>query len=1186
MDLEGLSVICCDLGIAEEDDNGNRIGYSKGKYCLVKVLVFLTMPVEPSSNDVLQQIEFLWKLKSSITSSDTVAVIVSLLESPLENLERDAFTEDDWKLVQLVLTLFRNILAVQEISQQQKAGGMASQFVSLRDRFLELLFHENVMDIVLVITQHIGDSRSYLCHDNLLLLEIFHYIFMGQEPELIANAYSKGLKVDGNTAGSLNSLKSIMEEEEEEKKRLSRLRNMSRHSQFSGTFTQLTMDGSVAVLKGRPTSTSCKTMLKPHNPRGPVKKIAWDHGTLPSTKDKILELLHDFVNQFLSGGYNVLMQSIRENIEKEHPSIQKSDVVVFFQVAQFAISFQYHKSSISKPSMGTEADPTEAPTDKDADSTFFKGDVCGPIAASVNESMFQLVISKWRYAYDSLKETHDYKFLSAAGSLMKNMIRMLDLVLKLLPADSKEPQTARILLYKLFYDQTDEGMTHFLINLLKSFDTLKQPRSDLADLIEMVYKVLRLMENLQAGGTLRVSKKSRKVRKKKTPIEKETENKLLEEHGTIQKEIGISNEEQSTEVSVTENRSLNTISNGKEDTIIPDQPDECKISLLETEKIEDSLAQIDRRDSDYAKGDLGYSTGDSSADEQVAATDEVDFKVSTLISAFASHSIIQKLCWLLKFYKGNSTSTNHYIVSMLRRISDDLGLSPMLYQLSLLTTFYDILAEQKSCPCKAYENIVDFLKSLVRKMLKKMKNQPLLFVEVLFWKTRKECHYINAEYLLQELGHLKKETRNWANSLGDDEIGPSLDKGWTSRSIADALGEDEADVVLSHDLGYENDGENSGKAEGGTAYISDNETDGQANYDNEGKSIENETERVSRKNKRLVIGAELEMKIKDLYEKFKDDQNCSHLIAEALDRDGKVSSAQISNKLKQLGLKVARRKRIRKAQESVSTGPSQIDGDGRVEEALKTHSESKSQPLRARKRVRALSEDQEANIRALYEQFKDHKKCSHMIANAMDGDGKFTAPQVSRKLKQLGLHIPRKKRPSGGMLKDEDHSDSNANKMHDSDDETLFSLMKRGKKDNSDELLEQTIGREALEDDCDDEILSSVLKKTRRSLSKSIDQNSEAISIQGTESGTVLENEVDEGAAAKRASLNGTEQAEVTGTSSGNPLDVGPVKTLEDLLHQEMDTDLADSEDEVGTLPVSGVSRRRSRMVLDDEDDD
>ncbi|XP_062019569.1 uncharacterized protein LOC133736146 [Rosa rugosa] len=44
----------------------------------VKVLVFLTMPVEPTANDILQQIEFLWELKSSIMSSDIVVVIVSL----------------------------------------------------------------------------------------------------------------------------------------------------------------------------------------------------------------------------------------------------------------------------------------------------------------------------------------------------------------------------------------------------------------------------------------------------------------------------------------------------------------------------------------------------------------------------------------------------------------------------------------------------------------------------------------------------------------------------------------------------------------------------------------------------------------------------------------------------------------------------------------------------------------------------------------------------------------------------------------------------------------------------------------------------------------------------------------------------------------------------------------------------
>lgn len=57
-----------------------------------------------------------------------------------------------------------------------------------------------------------------------------------------------------------------------------------------------------------------------------------------------------------------------------------------------------------------------------ADSTLFKGNKCGPIAASMNESMFLLLFSKWQYAYDGLKETKDYKFVSAAGSLMKIMV--------------------------------------------------------------------------------------------------------------------------------------------------------------------------------------------------------------------------------------------------------------------------------------------------------------------------------------------------------------------------------------------------------------------------------------------------------------------------------------------------------------------------------------------------------------------------------------------------------------------------------------------------------------------------------------------------------------------------------------------------------------------------------------------
>ncbi|KAL5999069.1 hypothetical protein ACLOJK_010019 [Asimina triloba] len=354
MDLRGLSVICAGLGFAEEDANGTPIGYKKSESCLenlkdlqrflrrddpqtrdvfkqvckwntvsndlipiiehyqnernlvitaVKVLVFLSMPIDPASSDISQQIEYLWSLKKAATRNDTIAVIVSLLEEPLEHLEREVFAEDDWKLVQLVLTLFRNILAIQDITLYQKASGAATQFLYLRDRLLEVLFHENVMDLILLLAQNIAGSCGYLHKDNLLLLETFYYIFLGQDPELIAKASQKGSKDNEDIKTSISSLQAMMEEEE--KRSIARLRNLSRHSQFSGTFSCVTLDGSKSLFKGNPATASGGSLLKAHKvQKGPKKRIAWDQGGLTLPKENILELLHQFVNQFLSGGYN------------------------------------------------------------------------------------------------------------------------------------------------------------------------------------------------------------------------------------------------------------------------------------------------------------------------------------------------------------------------------------------------------------------------------------------------------------------------------------------------------------------------------------------------------------------------------------------------------------------------------------------------------------------------------------------------------------------------------------------------------------------------------------------------------------------------------------------------------------------------------------------------------------------
>ncbi|KAI8564941.1 hypothetical protein RHMOL_Rhmol03G0222300 [Rhododendron molle] len=1264
--MEGLSAICAGLGIIEEDDNGGRIGYTKGEYCLdnlkdllrflrrddpqtrevfkqvckwnivgkdlipilehcqddhnlvlnaVKVLVFLTMPVEPTSNDIPQQIEYLWALKSSITLSDTVPMIVSLLESPLENLECDTFTEDDWKLVQLVVTLFRNILAIQEIPPHQKAGA-TTQFLSLRDKFLELLFNENVMDLILVLTQNIGGSSRFLRQDNLLLLETFHYIVVGQEPELIAKAYSKDLKVNEDAKTSIDSLRSIMEEEAE-KRKLTRLRNMGCSSQFSGAFTRLTMDGSKTLFMGNPCSASHGNLLKSHKVqhRGPLKRMVWDYERLLSTKDKILELLHDFVNQLVLGGYNgktsviesksffhnlfclysgktstfmvhvltllqiisVLMQSIREDIEKEH-IIESSDVAIFFQPE-------------------TNADVFEDSLNHHADSTLFKGNICGPIATSMNESMFLLLFSKWQYAYDGLKETKDYKFVSAAGSLMKIMIRMLDLVLKASPEDSKEPQTARILLYKLFYDQTDQGMTQFLLNQIKSFDIHKQAKSDLSNLIETTYVVIRLMENLQERGTLRVSRKSRKKRAKKMLNDKSDNiDQPVGDHTPLQNEIANSCCEPGED---------HTPFQKKDEAAIPVQVNEPETCGVETSNHKTNLQGMKNNKSDEHNGDLHDGMGDSSCDEQLAGTDEVDFRVSTLISALANNNIIQNLCWLLKSYKSNSTSTNHYILCMLRKICDDLELSPMLYQLSFLNIFYKILDEQKSSPCKEYENIVLFLTSFVRRMLRKMKKQPLLFVEVLFWKTRKECHYINCESLLHEVGNLKRESEKWGSVSNDKGIYSSQGQGWVHRSIADALGDDEADFVDPNEINKQKEEDpyemkiqkvfqrskgNNGQVKENVKSVSSGGRHSKEISDSEG-IIEHESEGVSKRRKSLVLNQDLEGKIKGLYEKYKDDRHCSRLIAEELDPDGKVSPVQVSNKLRRLGLGVPRQKRRLQA-----GGPIQLEEEGARGDAndlSKNEFEESSalrQPLHTRKRVRAFSKDEEMRIKALFEQFKDHKRCSHMIANAMDADGIFTAAQVSRKLKQLGLRVPKRKRSEGHMhSRDEDPVNFSAESAEDSDNETLLSLVKRRKSKKNEREVEVADENNDGEGNSDDELPGAALRQvqslSRRISSHAIPQDKK----DGEEQPNGMEGEFDD------SSLDYAANAEAKASSLGSEKLVGAplVDDASHLQHQQMHDELADELSDFGddatthvASPKDAVLRRKIRMVLDLEDDD
>ncbi|GAB2265129.1 hypothetical protein Dimus_000195 [Dionaea muscipula] len=910
------------------------------------------------------------------------------------------------------------------------------------------------------------------------------------------------------------------------------------------------------------------------------------------------------------------MQSILDDIEKECHAIQDSDVLVFFQLAQFAASFQFHRCLTIKPNVESGG----CPASTDDNDKSFKGNICEPIAASMNESMFQLVIEKWRFAFEGLKEMKSYKFLSAAGSLMKIMLQMLDLVVKLMPEDSTETETACIILYKLFYDQTDQGLTQLILNLLKSFDSLKQTKSDLANLVEMLFLVVGLMETLQAHGTLRVSRKARKRRKKnKMDHMTKATNEAVADQETAEKENCTTGHEQCLEsadigVQVQEGNVANMSSSGKKErSSIPFPVGEIKSSGVESFDHENAKSELPGMDSKELNNnninDMHVPVDDdSSSDEQLPLTDEVDFKINTLLAPLVSSSIINKVCWLLKFYKSNSASTNHSVISILKRICDDMNFTPVLYQLSYLCIFYDILDEQKSCPCKEHEDITNFLTTLVRRMLQKMKSQPLLFVEVLFPKSRRDCHFIDVESMNHELGSMKAEVRNWRYNSDYSDPGLSQGKDDIRRSMADALGDDEYDVVMPDKRGFEKDEdpenldkkdvfqvriEHAGKSKGGAESIK-----GGCSRSGEHPGKEDPVV-VTKKKRRLVLNDEVEEKVRGLFEKYKENRHYSRLIAEDLDLDQSISPAQVSNLCRKLGLKVPLRRKKSDADNVFLKGNNKCSGFDGVKDAGLSDSNnleetcSSRRPLLSRKRVRAFDKNQEQMIRNLFEQFKDHKKCSYMIANALNPDGKVTAVQVSRKLKQLGLRSAQaKRRKPGTLLRDEELDHEQMDEDPEDDNLTLSSLRKRSKtKGNailpSKEASNLNSDGAHAAHDSDEELLTSVLKKSREIQSTRKEKLPSTLihhsiplneSKNGVTQGSgerdgkdATESSGDGGTALGHASPSGYSEHEATGIDSGEY------------------NDFTDWEDEIAPSllqPENFTSKRRKLRIVDLEDDD
>lgn len=168
----------------------------------------------------------------------------------------------------------------------------------------------------------------------------------------------------------------------------------------------------------------------------------------------------------------------------------------------------------------------------------------------------------------------------------------------------------------------------------------------------------------------KVSKRSRKRKMKKDLVDESVGNDVITQNEVTGEPEGVNilGKEKSV--------GHDSVGNGNEE---PSQVSPHTESGAEMENVKSNRSEVEKN----VSHEIFQGTDNSSSDEQPIVTDEVDFKMSTLVSALSNQTIIKNLCWLLKFYKSNSPGTNHYIISMLRRVCEDLELSPMLYQVSI-----------------------------------------------------------------------------------------------------------------------------------------------------------------------------------------------------------------------------------------------------------------------------------------------------------------------------------------------------------------------------------------------------------------------------------------------------------------------------------------------------------------------
>ena len=395
-----------------------------------------------------------------------LSVFVSLLAEPLSKAGM-ARTDADHLTIELVLHLFRNLLAVESL-----LGDTSNRSQQLHNDLIALLEQEMVLEIVLVLAADLEarENQPY----NLMVMELVHHLIRHHDPSAVARA-SRDNKTQQVTrkvqAGRLK------EQLTREKQSLT-ANSLTRHSHFGGTLV-VEKNGRQQVVsaarfgekrKALPAAAK-KRKNKRMDPFVGGPKVQDEAG--PS-QQRAMKTLDVFCERFVRDCYGSFTKSLKNEFRRESVRVEDGDRVVFFKIILFFS--QWWRVSGKNKLMPTESG---GENQEAAQSTL------GQLIFTMDLYTFKLVL----YTMDMAQEHKRYGHLAQTVATLGELLHLLHFMYN--SAESTERIMAMGLMDTLFYgsDPLDP-----VPKLLSRWSPGTSTRDYLCDLVEVVHITLKVLD--------------------------------------------------------------------------------------------------------------------------------------------------------------------------------------------------------------------------------------------------------------------------------------------------------------------------------------------------------------------------------------------------------------------------------------------------------------------------------------------------------------------------------------------------------------------------------------------------------------------------------------------------------------------------------------------------------------------